>query len=78
MIKKIFTKWKWFADDVPYVIESRHNLEPDSAYSASGRVIYEGAERAEAECERVRKTYGLSVRKRQATEEEKRTAKLWL
>ena len=74
MIKKILT---WFTDDVPYVIEIESRRNP-AAYSASGRIIYEGEERAEAECERVRKTYGLSVRKRQATEEEKRTAKLWL
>ena len=76
MIKKIFTKW--FTDDIPYVIESKHNLDPDSAYSTSGRIIYKGQKAADAECERVRRTYGLKARKRLATEEEKKLVKLWL
>lgn len=61
-----------------YVIEIKHNMEPESAYSANGKVLYEGDEAADEECERVHRVYGLCVRKRIATESEKRTAKVTL
>jgi hypothetical protein len=61
-----------------YLIEIKHNTELESAYSASGRVVYEGDERADNEVSRVRNVYGLCARKRLATEAEKQTAAVWL
>jgi hypothetical protein len=79
-MRLISTIKAWFIpEDVPaYVIESKHNIEPESAYSASGQIIYEGDERADAEVARVIRVYGLKARKRLATDIEKQTAKVWL
>jgi hypothetical protein len=70
----------WFVEEeLPaYVIETRHNIEPESAYSASGLIIYEGDIAADAEVSRVTRVYGLNARKRMATEEEKASARVWL
>jgi len=61
-----------------YLIEVKHNTEPESAYSASGQIIYEGDIAADKECQRLAKVYGLCARKRMATEEEKASARVWL
>jgi hypothetical protein len=80
IMRLISTIKAWFIpEEVPsYVIESKHNIEPESAYSASGQIIYEGDERADKEVQRVTNTFGLKARKRLATESEKKTAKVWL
>jgi hypothetical protein len=80
IMRLISTIKAWFIpEEVPaYVIESKHNIAPESAFSASGQIIYKGDESADAEVSRVIRVYGLKARKRLATEEEKQTAKVWL
>ena len=79
-MRLIITMKAWLKDEeLPaYVIESKHNIEPESAYSASGQIIYDGDESADAEVSRVIRVYGLKARKRLATDNEKQTAKVWL